>query len=277
MLITEQILLILLFTVIQWTHIYGLIEQTVDAENNDFREPTRALSIIKDDAEVLHGSSFELRRRKFVIGEFNVTIKQNWRRLGLGCVVWPAAELLSMLVSGISNKSSLNIDVKDKFVVELGAGTGLPTIVAGLSGARIALATDRKDIIDKCTKSNILTRPEGLRDVYNVQGEILDWNDQSALNFIETYGKPDIIIGADLIYHESAFEPLVQTLKSLSDKNTQIVITGKERYKELNEKFISSLKVFKLAKYDISVLEDLVSDKRDYVYILTRREAACDD
>ena len=86
-----------------------------------------------------------------------------------------------------------------------------------------------------------------------------------------------MIIGADLIYHESAFEPLVQTLKSLSDKNTQIVITGKERYKELNEKFISSLKVFKLTKYDISVLDDLVSDERDYVYILARKEATCDN
>ena len=277
MLITERIILILSLTVIQWAPIYGSNEQVTDAENNDFREPTRALSIIKDDAEVLHGSSFELRKRTFVIGEFNITIKQNWRRLGLGCVVWPAAELLSMLVADVFNKSSLNIDVKDKFVVELGAGTGLPTIVAGLSGARIALATDRKDIIDKCTKSNILTRPEGLRGVYNVQGEILDWNGQSVWNFIGKYGKPDIIIGADLIYHESAFEPLVQTLKSLSDKNTQIVITGKERYKELNEKFISSLKVFKIAKYDISVLEDLVSDERDYVYILTRKEATCHD
>ena len=277
MLITERIILILSLTVIQWAPIYGSNEQVTDAENNDFREPTRALSIIKDDAEVLHGSSFELRRRKFVIGEFNITIKQNWRRLGLGCVVWPAAELLSMLVADVFNKSSLNIDVKDKFVVELGAGTGLPTIVAGLRGARIALATDRKEIIDKCTKSNILTRPEGLRGVYNVQGEILDWNGQSALKFIERYGKPDVIIGADLIYDESAFEPLVQTLQSLSDKNTQIVITGKERYKELNEKFISLLKAFNLEKYDILVLEDLVSDERDYVYILTRKEATCDD
>jgi predicted nicotinamide N-methyase len=112
-----------------------------------------------------------------------------------------------------------------------------------------------------------------LHGVYNVQGEILDWDGQSALKFIERYGKPDVIIGADLIYHESAFEPLVQTLQSLSDKNTQIVITGKERYKELNEKFISLLKAFNLEKYDILVLEDLVSDERDYVYILTRKEA----
>ena len=82
MLITERTILILSLTVIQWTHIYGSNEQAADAENNDLKEPTRALSIIKDDAEVLHGSSFELRRRKFVIGDFNITIKQNWCFLG---------------------------------------------------------------------------------------------------------------------------------------------------------------------------------------------------
>ena len=67
------------------------------SEGKNVTSSGTALTVVSE-AEVLHGSHFEARKRRFSIGTFNVTIKQNWRNLGLGCVVWPAAILLSKLL-----------------------------------------------------------------------------------------------------------------------------------------------------------------------------------
>ena len=245
---------------------------TLQAKSKEGSAPQYALAVVNDD-QVLHGSHFEARKRKFSIGEFNVTIRQNWRNLGLGCVVWPAAELLSILLHDKKLFSFLNIDVRDKFVVELGAGTGLPAIIAALSGARLSIATDRNEIIEKCTKKNIDSVSEHQE---NLNLEVLDWDSDSSGSFVKNHGTPDIIIGADLIYHESAFAPLVETLLALSEGNTQIIITGKERYKRLNQKFLNLLGKFEVTKFGASNLGKLVSDTRDYVYVITRNDATCD-
>ena len=241
--------------------------------SNDPKEPNSALVLVTDD-EILPGSHFEARRRDFSIGTFDVTIRQNWRALGLGCVVWPASVLLSKLLSNDKSYSNvLNLNVRNKLVVELGTGTGLPSIVAALNGARKVVATDRKDIIEKCTKKNILAT---IDDVPNLSAETLDWDTNGAESLIKSHGSPDIIIGADLIYHESAFKPLADTLFALSGKDTQIIITGKQRYKELNLKFQSLLIDFAFEKLVASDLGNLVEDTRDYVYVLRKSEKRCD-
>ena len=244
-----------------------------DERSNNRNEPKSALVIVNEE-EILPGSHFEARKREFSIGSFNITIKQNWRSLGLGCVVWPAAVLLSKLLSNdISYSNILGVNVKDNLVVELGTGTGLPSIIAALSGARKTVATDRKDIVEKCTKKNVFGT---LNDVPNLSTETLEWDTDGASSFIKSHGIPDLIIGADLIYHESAFKPLADTLFDLSGKYTQIVITGKQRYKELNEKFESKLAGFMFTKLEASDLGNLVEDTRDYVYVLKKKEIRSD-
>ena len=240
---------------------------------NNPKEGNSALVLVSDE-EILPGSHFEARRREFSIGTFHVTIKQNWRALGLGCVVWPASVLLSKLLSKDNPYSNvLDINVQNKLVVELGTGTGLPSIIAAYNGARKVVATDRKDIIEKCTKKNVLAT---INDVPNLLVETLDWDTDGAESLIESHGAPDIIIGADLIYHESAFKPLADTLFALSGNDTQIIITGKQRYKELNEKFQSLLIDFNFKKLDASELGNLVEDTRDYVYAIKKSEKRCD-
>ena len=261
------------FLVATFADVLTIKSVSANQESNDPKEANSALVLVSDD-EILPGSHFEARRREFSIGTFNVTIKQNWRVLGLGCVVWPASVLLSKLLSNDKFYSNvLHLNVQNKLVVELGTGTGLPSIIAALNGARKVVATDRYDIIEKCTKKNILGTTN---DVPNLSAETLDWDTDGAKSLIDTHGTPDIIIGADLIYHESAFKPLADTLFALSGKDTQIIITGKQRYKELNEKFQSLLIDFTFKKLDASELGNLVEDTRDYVYVLKKSEKRCD-
>ena len=244
-----------------------------DKVGNEPLDTNTGLMVVSDD-EMLPGSHFEARRREFTIGSFNISIKQNWRALGLGCVVWPAAVLLSNLLSSDRlHYNILDINIQDKLVVELGTGTGLPSIVAALNGAKNVIATDRKEIIERCTKKNTVGSYNELPHLFS---EILDWDIDGAARFKRDHGAPDIIIGADLIYHESAFKPLVDTLLGLSGKDTKIVITGKVRYKELNSKFETMLTGFSFKKIDASGLGDLAPDKRDYVYLLQQSDTKCD-
>ncbi|XP_059676550.1 protein N-lysine methyltransferase METTL21A isoform X2 [Gavia stellata] len=57
-----------------------------------------------------------------------IRVEQDWRRLGVAAVVWDAAVVLcAYLEMG-------GIDLRDRTVIELGAGTGLLGIVATLLG-----------------------------------------------------------------------------------------------------------------------------------------------
>ena len=142
--------------------------------------------IVDESKPLLPGSGFESKRRRFEINGHSILIKQNWRRLGLSCVVWPAAELLSRAIV-----NSDLVDVKGKFVLELGTGTGLPSIVASLSGARKVVASDRGHIVDRCTRRNI--GAVGVGPI--IQAEQLDWGTPSAIEkFKRSHGAPDIIM-----------------------------------------------------------------------------------
>ncbi|VDO71529.1 unnamed protein product [Onchocerca flexuosa] len=84
---------------------------------------------------------------------------------------------------------------KRKKVLELGAGTGVCSIVLAALGADV-LATDLSEgiaLLDRNIRENwkVITRNEG-----SVKAEILDWND--------SYDKPlsfDVIIMIDVIYY----------------------------------------------------------------------------
>uniref|UniRef100_A0A8C9ERB4 Protein N-lysine methyltransferase METTL21A n=1 Tax=Pavo cristatus TaxID=9049 RepID=A0A8C9ERB4_PAVCR len=56
----------------------------------------------------------------------NVRIQQDWERHGVAAVVWDAAVVLSAYLE------MGGIDLRDRSVIELGAGTGLLGIVATL-------------------------------------------------------------------------------------------------------------------------------------------------
>ncbi|KAJ3050768.1 hypothetical protein HK097_008250 [Rhizophlyctis rosea] len=68
-----------------------------------------------------------------------------------------------------------------------------------------------------------------------------------------TWGKPlketitppyDIILAADCVYLEAAFDPLIETLLQLSSPETQIIITSKKRRKADKRFFVKLRKVF---------------------------------
>ncbi len=102
-----------------------------------------------------------------------------------GIVLWPAAIALAHEVVARA------ADFRGKTVLELGAGTGLPGIVAASLGARV-VQTDRHELAMSVCRRN------GERNgVGGIEHRIVDWADWTD----DT--RYDWILGSDILYGES--------------------------------------------------------------------------
>ena len=111
-------------------------------------------------------------------------------RTAYGVALWPAAIALAHDVLARADA------LRGARVLELGAGTGLPGIVAASLGARV-VQTDRSELTLSVCRRN------GARNgVRGVEYRVADW---TAWDDAERY---DWVLGADVIYSEGAHEPL---------------------------------------------------------------------
>lgn len=120
---------------------------------------------------------------------------QSTTRIPYGIVLWPAAialahEILGRALDGVR-------------ILELGAGTGLPGIVAASLGARV-VQTDRQSAALHVCRQNAARN-----EVTTIEHRTADWTawDDTALY--------DMIIGSDILYAE----PLHPHLRRIFDAN----------------------------------------------------------
>ncbi|XP_063284865.1 protein N-lysine methyltransferase METTL21A [Pelobates fuscus] len=179
------------------------------------------------------GGAFGLKRfhssdTTYSFVNHSIRIKQNWKELGVAAVVWDAAVVLCMFLEAGS------INLKGSSVIELGAGTGLVGIVAGLLGAHVTI-TDR-DVAMDFLKSNVNENlPPGLQDKVFIKP--LTWG--RALEDFPTF---DVIVGADIIYLEETFPDLLQTILHLSSENSLVLLSCRLRYKR-DQNFLDMMKL----------------------------------
>lgn len=117
-------------------------------------------------------------------------------RLPYGVALWPAAVALAHDVAGRGDA------LRGRCVLELGAGTGLPGIVAASLGARV-VQTDRQALALSVCRRN------GARNgVHGVAYRIADWEawDDDA--------RYDVILGADILYAERLHPALRRILEA---------------------------------------------------------------
>ncbi|HEU4883693.1 MAG TPA: methyltransferase domain-containing protein [Longimicrobium sp.] len=106
-------------------------------------------------------------------------------RLPYGVVLWPAAIGLAHEVAARAD------DFRGRRVLELGAGTGLPGIVAASLGARV-VQTDKQELAMSVCRRNV--ERNGVDSIEHRLVDWVDWDDA------ERY---DWIIGSDILYGES--------------------------------------------------------------------------
>lgn len=127
--------------------------------------------------KVLHGgSAISITQER----EYLTTQATTMRPYGI--VLWPAAIALAHDLA--------SRDLAGKRVLELGAGTGLPGIVAAARGASV-VQTDRQSLVLNLCQQN------ATRNGVAIEARVADW---TAWTDDARY---DLIIGADLLYAEA--------------------------------------------------------------------------
>ncbi len=117
---------------------------------------------------------------------------------------WPSAYVLASYV--MFHK----ILFEGKFVVELGGGTALPSIVAGLCGASKVITTERTSETEMVEVIKASIKLNGLQNVCSVQA--LDWG---CIDPDGELADVDIILGADVLYSTEHFDSVLLTVCAL--------------------------------------------------------------
>lgn len=134
------------------------------------------LGLAGQEWSILHvGSVLTREDENYFLGELK-------GRLPYGVALWPSSIALA------HDLVSRAVDLRGRRVLELGAGTGLPGIVAASLGARV-VQTDRDELAMAACKRNC----ERNR-VETVEHRLTDWTSW------EDVGLYDWIIGSDILY-----------------------------------------------------------------------------
>ncbi|KAE8233177.1 hypothetical protein CF326_g1787 [Tilletia indica] len=184
-------------------------------------------------AETPEGSYFDVHLYQDVSG-------------GCGGRIWPAAEVLGAYLA--RSPEVWRAKWEGKQVVELGSGTGL----LGLLCARMGLGgmvwiTDQDAMLDLMQRNLKLNEEVAHAEGGNASAKSLSSTCVvKQLNWGEPIpedipSKPDVLLLADCVYLEVAFQPLVDTMVELSTPSTEILFCYQKRRKA-DKRFFALLK-----------------------------------
>eukprot|EP00941_MAST-03F_sp_MAST-3F-sp1_P000345 g345.t1 len=150
----------------------------------------------------------------------------------VGTVIWrQSANLLSQFL--VSGRSSL----KNRRVIELGAGTGICGLFAALQGAHVVI-TDREESLD-LIRLNINLN---LKAIEAAGGtcicQKLDWNTWKKPDSFTEY---DYIFASDVVYSKAVVDPLIRVLNSLCNDTNKCILAYKLRDEIAEVRFFEAL------------------------------------
>ena len=155
-----------------------------------------------------------------------LTIQQT-KALGstTGWLVWPVSAHLCKYI--IMQPDAF----KNKRVLELGSGTGLVGLVCNIAECSTIILTDLKECLPIC-KLNLESNSDILNPHSRIFVEELVWGDRlRSKTLLESFGALDIIIGADIVYHQSpeVLGALVDSVIDLSGPETVFMLAYEYR------------------------------------------------
>ncbi|XDV14404.1 hypothetical protein PO909_014665 [Leuciscus waleckii] len=171
-----------------------------------------------------------------------------------GATIWPAALALCRFLETPQGRQQ--IDLLDKSVLELGAGTGLLSVVVTLLGAKLT-ATDLPEILSKLT-CNINRNTRGRRRNEPQVAELF-WGQKLDEAFPRSTHQYDYVLATDVVYHHDFLAELLVTMRHFCQPGTTLVWANKVRFASDLGFIVNFLKYF-----DITLFKEL-DDVRIYV------------
>ena len=150
--------------------------------------------------------------------------------------------------------------IKGKNVLELGAGTGLLSILcAGPLNASMVISTDGDADVVESIASNAKLNLDHLPAVETkLTAKVLDWTDESSLpEVLQHNGKQlplGVILGADITYDAESLEPLVHIIGALHKiyPKLDIIISTVIRNEDTYASFVSTCAE---ASFSVSIIQ----------------------
>uniref|UniRef100_A0A8C6UAZ4 Methyltransferase like 21C n=1 Tax=Neogobius melanostomus TaxID=47308 RepID=A0A8C6UAZ4_9GOBI len=146
---------------------------------------------------------YSLGKESFCFVGHDISIRESIDTYG--ALIWPGCVALCQFLE--NNQQHINF--MDKAVLEIGAGTGLLSIVASLLGAWVT-ATDKPDILSNL-KFNLLRNTKG-RSRYTPQVAPLTWGSDLDRDFPYPSYHYDYVLAADVVYHHECLDELLKTM-----------------------------------------------------------------
>jgi predicted nicotinamide N-methyase len=147
--------------------------------------------------------------------------------------VWPAAKALCEVIAAEPEL------VKDKTVLELAAGLGLPSMLA----AQLAKNVISSDYIQEAV--DMMKLSVAHNNLVNVQCRMLDWNK------LDRKLSPDVLLLSDINYDPKDFDQLYKVLTSFIQQGTAILLSTPQRL--MAKHFMEQLKPWKVKTYTVEV------------------------
>uniref|UniRef100_A0A4W5K321 Methyltransferase like 21e n=1 Tax=Hucho hucho TaxID=62062 RepID=A0A4W5K321_9TELE len=133
-----------------------------------------------------------------------------------GAVMWPSAIVLCYFLD--THRDTYNL--LDKNVIELGAGTGLVSVVTSLLGAKVT-STDLPEVLSNL-QYNVLRNTRGhCRHTPHVTE--LSWGKELEQRFPQATCHYDYVLAADVVYCHPYLVELLDTFDHLCQDGTEIL------------------------------------------------------
>lgn len=153
-----------------------------------------------------------------------------------GGAVYDAAIFLCNFLIQLRKSGTFNFP--DITVLELGAGTGLASIVTAHLGAKVVCTDGDKSAVELARKNCEINL--GSNSKYPIIVRHYRWGDID--NDLEQYGPFNMVIGSDLLYIHSHLWLLKESLLRLCDAGGHLVLAFQIREKKKELDFIQELK-----------------------------------
>jgi len=172
------------------------------------------------------GPSITILESPSLISGNGTTGLRTWEA-SLALAEWLILSRMHSVYKSVSTAQGHLIDVmlENENVLELGAGTGLVSLVASALGARRVLATDGDEGVCDSLEKNV--HINGMAQRINV--EQLFWGSGRF-----SHGDVTLVLGADVIYDKDAISLLVSQIKRILSGNshTKVVLSSALRNEE---------------------------------------------
>jgi predicted nicotinamide N-methyase len=147
--------------------------------------------------------------------------------------VWPAAKALCKVIAAEPEL------IKDKTVLEIAAGLGLPSLLAAQFAKKV-IATDYVD-----NAIELMKRSAEYNELNNMQCLVMDWND------MDKELKPDVVLLSDVNYDPIHFDTLYLLLSGFIQNGTIVLLSTPQRL--VAKSFMDRLEQWCSRKYTIEV------------------------